>query len=111
MRHSELEREIVATSLRFSVLSRFTAFVAVDWRVANQQGWTRRVTQPVDARDGWGWFGERDTASAKSVGFAAPMAARMDWMEAESSRGPVLSAMAPMAAPPAPPRPSAAAPG
>ena len=49
----ELEREIVATSLRFGVLSRFTAFVAVDSRVVNEGGVTKRVTQPVDLPQGW----------------------------------------------------------
>ncbi|MFT7834614.1 VIT domain-containing protein [Saccharothrix sp. BKS2] len=49
----ELERRIVETSLRFGVLSRFTAFVAVDERVVNEGGRVRRVTQPVELPDGW----------------------------------------------------------
>jgi Ca-activated chloride channel family protein len=48
-----LEGEIVATSLRFGVLSRFTAFVAIDERVVNEGGTLRRVTQPVDLPRGW----------------------------------------------------------
>jgi Ca-activated chloride channel family protein len=48
-----LEREIVATSLRWGVLSRFTAFVAVDTRVVNEGGRQRTVTQPVHAPSGW----------------------------------------------------------
>ncbi|WP_433795712.1 VIT domain-containing protein [Actinoplanes sp. CA-252034] len=48
-----LETEIVGTSLRFGVLCRFTAFVAVDARVVNEGGDTRKVTQPVDMPSGW----------------------------------------------------------
>ena len=65
----ELEREIVDVSLRFSVLSRFTAFVATDQRVVNEGGVRHRVTQPVEAPRGWaavapGAFG---SASAPKV--------------------------------------------
>jgi Ca-activated chloride channel family protein len=54
-----LDKEIVDVSLRFGVLSRFTAFVAVDERVVNEGGTLHRVTQPVDAPSGWelGTFG------------------------------------------------------
>jgi Ca-activated chloride channel family protein len=48
-----LEEQIVATSLKYGVLSRFTAFVAVDNRVVNEGGKTHRVTQPVDLPSGW----------------------------------------------------------
>jgi Ca-activated chloride channel family protein len=48
-----LETEIVGTSLRFGVLCRFTAFVAVDARVVNEGGETRKVTQPVEMPSGW----------------------------------------------------------
>ncbi|HEX6357527.1 VIT domain-containing protein [Actinophytocola sp.] len=50
---TSLEGQIVSTSLNFGVLSRFTAFVAVDQRVVNEGGTTRRVTQPVDLPSGW----------------------------------------------------------
>jgi len=50
---SSLEPRIVETSLKYGVLSRFTAFVAVDQRVVNEGGTTRRVTQPVDLPSGW----------------------------------------------------------
>ena len=62
----DLERRIVATSLRFGVLCRFTAFVAVDTAVVNQGGKLRRVTQPVDAPQGWDLF-----ASVPAVPMAA----------------------------------------
>jgi Ca-activated chloride channel family protein len=48
-----LEPVIVRTSLRFGVLCRFTAYVAVDSRVVNEDGETRRVTQPVELPSGW----------------------------------------------------------
>jgi Ca-activated chloride channel family protein len=48
-----LEQRIVATSLRFGVLCRFTAFVAVDSRVVNDGGEVHRVVQPVELPSGW----------------------------------------------------------
>jgi Ca-activated chloride channel homolog len=78
-----LEQRIVATSLRYGVLCRFTAFVAVDTRVVNEGGEIRRVTQPVELPSGW-----------EGGGDVAPAMLRM-------------SAVSPV--PPAPP--SAAAPG
>ena len=46
----ELEREIVRVSKQFSVLSRFTAYVAIDRSAAvNQGGMLRQVVQPVEA--------------------------------------------------------------
>ena len=50
----ELEQQIVATSLQFGVLSRFTAFVAVDrLAVANPTGKQRQIVQPVELPAGW----------------------------------------------------------
>jgi Ca-activated chloride channel homolog len=52
--HSALEKTIVATSLRFGVLCRFTAYVAVDRReVVNEGGEVHQVTQPVEMPAGW----------------------------------------------------------
>lgn len=48
-----LAQRIVATSLDFGVLSRFTAFVAVDSRVVTEGGQPRQVTQPVDLPATW----------------------------------------------------------
>ena len=49
-----LERRILDTSLRFSVLSRFTAYVAVDKaEKVNPGGERHQVVQPVEAPDGW----------------------------------------------------------
>ncbi|BFU44534.1 VIT domain-containing protein [Krasilnikovia sp. MM14-A1004] len=49
----DLEPQIVGTSLRFGVLCRFTAYVAVDARVVAADGAPRRVTQPVELPSGW----------------------------------------------------------
>ncbi|HEV8650297.1 MAG TPA: VIT domain-containing protein [Actinomycetes bacterium] len=67
----DLERQIVETSLRFGVLCRFTAFVAVDSVVVSEGGWVRRVIQPVDAPQGWAMF-----AGQAGVPAPAPMMAR-----------------------------------
>ncbi|MFY9822741.1 MAG: VIT domain-containing protein, partial [Thermoanaerobaculia bacterium] len=48
-----LESRIVETSLRFGVLCRFTAFVAVDTRIVNEGGRPHRVVQPVELPSGW----------------------------------------------------------
>jgi Ca-activated chloride channel family protein len=50
----ELEREIVTASKRHGVLSRFTAFIAIDRsQVANAGGRIRQVVQPVEPPAGW----------------------------------------------------------
>lgn len=49
---SELERRIVEVSLRYGVLCRFTAYVAVDDRVV-AEGEGHKVVQPVEPVSGW----------------------------------------------------------
>lgn len=49
----ELERRIIATSLRYRVLSRFTAFVAIDTEVTSFGGNPRRIVQPAEVPAGW----------------------------------------------------------
>ena len=50
----ELERQIVSVSLRFGVLSRFTAYVAIDRSaMTNTTGKLHRITQPVESPEGW----------------------------------------------------------
>ena len=49
-----LERAIVAISLKFQVLCRFTAYVAVDRsQTVNQSGSLHQVTQPVEMPEAW----------------------------------------------------------
>ena len=50
-----LEQAIIATSLRYSVLCRFTAYAAVDRSaVVNEGGEVHRLVQPVEMPAGWG---------------------------------------------------------
>jgi hypothetical protein len=49
-----LEKAIIAVSLKFQVLCRFTAYVAVDRsQVVNEGGTVQRITQPVEQPEGW----------------------------------------------------------
>jgi Ca-activated chloride channel homolog len=65
-----LEKRIVETSLRFSVLCRFTAFVAVDRSTAvNPGGKLHQIVQPVEAPAGWEMLTSRGSSTTKS-GFA-----------------------------------------
>jgi Ca-activated chloride channel homolog len=55
-----IERQIVATSLAYSVLSRFTAYVAVDSaETVNPGGVVHQVTQPVESPEGWDMLSHR----------------------------------------------------
>jgi Ca-activated chloride channel homolog len=67
----ELEKRIVAISLQYGVLCRFTAFVAVDSRVVTDGSGTHRVTQPVELPAGW-----EPTAIPAAAPMMAPMAMR-----------------------------------
>ncbi|HEX2131177.1 MAG TPA: VIT domain-containing protein [Actinophytocola sp.] len=78
--HAGLEKRIVDTSLRFGVLSRFTAFVAVDQRVVNEGGEVHRVTQPVDLPSGW-------EPPGATFGGTRPMAQAMPFAASRSSVG------------------------
>jgi Ca-activated chloride channel family protein len=68
----ELERSIISTSLRFGVLCRFTAYVAVDRKaVVNEGGEVHQVTQPVEMPAGWGDRASLCPPSAMSA-YSAP---------------------------------------
>ena len=63
----EIAGQIVAVSKRFSVLSRFTAYLAVDRsEVVNAGGEVRTITQPVETPDGWGDADEKKRAGGGS---------------------------------------------
>jgi len=66
---------IVETSLRFGVLSRFTAFVAVDEEVVTEGVPQHSVLQPVENPSGWGVGGAASTGSMAAVNRPAAMAA------------------------------------
>jgi Ca-activated chloride channel family protein len=78
-----LERRIVDTSLRFGVLCRFTAYLAVDSRVVAEGAPGHRIVQPVEPASGWdmpraaprgavGGFATAATGFAPSPRAAAP---------------------------------------
>jgi Ca-activated chloride channel family protein len=51
---SKLQQQIVATSLESHILSRFTAYVAVDLaEVVNKGGQQEQIVQPVETPEGW----------------------------------------------------------
>jgi Ca-activated chloride channel family protein len=95
---SHLADRIVQTSLSFGVLSRFTAFVAVDRSEATDSTAPTRVLQPVELPSGW-----QDTALPLT---AAPMA-RMrkaavpaSYVEMELGSPEAMPAPPPSSAPP-----------
>lgn len=71
----ELERRIVAVSLRHHVLCRFTALVAVDSRVVAEGGPRHRVVQPVELPSGWdaGHFAAQAFAGAPAAPAGVPL--------------------------------------
>jgi Ca-activated chloride channel family protein len=83
----ELEPEIVRVSKQFSVLSRFTAFVAIDRsQVANPGGALHQVVQPVEPPAGWGGSSAAPGSPMRTAMLAMPMGA------APSSFAPIASA-------------------
>ena len=86
-----LEKAIVAISLRFQVLCRFTAYVAIDRsQIANKDGSLHRLTQPVEQPEGW----DHITATAPCAAYMSPevqprsrsIAMRSDSLERRFSR-------------------------
>jgi Ca-activated chloride channel homolog len=98
----ELERTIVAISLRHGVLCRFTAWVAVDERVVTEGGEPHRVVQPVELPSGWEMpppMVAGGTAMMTMAGQASPMYARamsapMEFLEQERAASPRAAAPA-----------------
>ena len=87
---ARLEQQITEVSLRYGVLCRFTAFVAVDSRVVTDGAGPHRVTQPVELPAGWD---PAELGHPPAVGWVAASAAAGGW----AATGPV--AAGPMAAP------------
>jgi Ca-activated chloride channel family protein len=88
------EKEIVQTSLRFGVLCRFTAFIAVDVKeVVNPGGEVQRIIQPVEPAAGWAMLGT--DASARNLTMCS---ARIGGSRSASA----ILGSPPPAAPPAP---------
>lgn len=112
----KLEKQIVQTSLRFGVLCRFTAYVAVDVKeVINPGGQVHRVTQPVEPAAGWRMLGmdvDYDECATVAAGArvmsklcrhslppasasSPPRSAGSLWRSANMAAMPVQSKMAP----------------
>lgn len=108
----ELEHEIVALSKAHSVLSRFTAFLAIDRsEVVNPGGRLVQAVQPVEAPAGWG--GVVGSAARRGValgGSPKPHTVMANQLRGRSSAAPSSPPMSPMRAPrsaeAAPPMPS-----
>jgi len=84
--------QIVKTSLEAGVLSRFTAYVAVDHsEIVNPSGETRQLTQPVEQVDGWLAEGTRGAARQLRKSRRLPASGRA----APGSGGEMLSASLP----------------
>jgi Ca-activated chloride channel homolog len=91
---ARLEQQITDVSLRYGVLCRFTAFVAVDSQVVTDGAGPHRVTQPVELPAGWDpagagpppGFGWTAAAAAAPPGPAMPMYARSGRGRASSKR-------------------------
>jgi Ca-activated chloride channel homolog len=75
---ARLERQITDVSVRYGVLCRFTAFVAVDSRVVTNGGVPHRVTQPVELPAGW---------EPRPPSIARPLTAGAGWV-AQAAPGP-----------------------
>src|SRR5207237_10267117 len=89
---TRLEKDIVALSLRFGVLCRFTSFVAVDRaEVVNRGGEQHRVTQAVEIPAGWA-----EARAASTLCGAMPMACPAP-MPMKSMSPKTLGAMPPSA--------------
>lgn len=103
-----LEARILATSLRFSVLCRFTAFVAVDEAErVNPGGALRELVQPVEAPSGWAMS---ITAGSPPPPMGMPGAMPMSPPSAPMPMKSMAAPFPPQAASSGPPRPSASAP-
>jgi Ca-activated chloride channel homolog len=88
-----LEAEIVMISKRFSVLSRFTAFLAIDRsEIANPGGRLSQVVQPVEAPAGWSGAGA-GPPPPPSAARPRPMAAAAMPMGPASGRAPMGAPM------------------
>ena len=68
----DLEKRIIDLSLRFGVLCRFTAYVAIDSRVIADRGVRHRVMQPVEAPAGWDLRPKCDRAAPLLMAAARP---------------------------------------
>jgi Ca-activated chloride channel family protein len=105
-----LEREIVATSLGFGVLCRFTAFVAVDRSASvNPGGVVHTIVQPVEQPAGWGQvYCASAPAAHANLAKGGSLARGGFGLMRAAPAGDALDACMALPAPPATPRPAGA---
>jgi hypothetical protein len=72
-----LAEQIVDSSLRFGVLCRFTAYVAVDSRVVTDGKQPHQVVQPVEPVAGWDMLGMGGASAVTAAGAPEPAMMRM----------------------------------
>ena len=84
---ARLEHQITDVSLRYGVLCRFTAFVAVDSRVVTDGGVPHRVTQPVELPAGWNPAGLGLPCAAAAPAPPGAMRARAGTMPMHAAAG------------------------
>jgi hypothetical protein len=96
-RREDLEKRIIETSLRFGVLSRFTAFVAVDRRaVVNQGGECQQIVQPVEMPAGW----EQELSPAMQLALSVPVTDLEFSCRVRSAKAPTIRSLGDLAAVP-----------
>jgi Ca-activated chloride channel family protein len=83
-----LDRRIVDTSLRFGVLCRFTAYLAVDSRVVAEGGPGHRIVQPVEPASGWDMLSAPPPAAGGARAVFGTAAAGYGKQRARSTAGP-----------------------
>jgi Ca-activated chloride channel family protein len=86
--NTELEQRITAVSLRFGVLCRFTAWVAVDTRVVAAGEEVHRVIQPVEPVRGWDMLDQPVALMSASMTVAGAAPPRAMMMPAPMAAGP-----------------------
>ena len=84
---ARLEQQITDVSLRYGVLCRFTAFVAVDSHVVTDGGVPHRVTQPVELPAGWDPAGLGLPCAAVAPAPLGAMRARAGMMPMQAAAG------------------------
>jgi Ca-activated chloride channel family protein len=102
----DLQKEIVDLAVLHTLLTRFTAFIAVDDEIVNPGGQGKKVTQPVQMPQGWEM--EKERAEGSGSGGPFQMAARHLPMASMATGAMPVFGGGGMQPPPAPPSPAPA---
>jgi hypothetical protein len=72
----QLRQQMIGLACKHSILTKLTAFVAVDHAdITNKTGDLRQIVQPVEEPDGWAEGQSLSRLSASSMGWGAPASA------------------------------------